>query len=227
MSTVTTQNLRSTTTKTQIVTYTSCSSKPRPKLIMLLLHKSKPKPIDWLRQRRIGDVRGGYGFAGVRDIFDLVDRVHAGLEFSEGERREEKGENSPDWRQSVGGRRTFNEVWGGAASLYRRCVGVELRWAWGWVSGCVRSVWEKCVRSDQSGNLLKVKWKGKFIYGMGTGKLILQSNWFLFLVWLYFQVIPNTHPSVKHFQSLVYMRNRHSFNDDSRTNQSSGCHCSI
>ena len=63
---------------------------------MLLLHKSKPTPIDWLRQRRIGDVRGGYGFAGVRDIFDLVDRVHAGLEVSEGERREEKGENSPD-----------------------------------------------------------------------------------------------------------------------------------
>ena len=46
MSTVTTQNLRSTTTKTQIATYKSRSSKPRPKSVMLLLHKSKPKPID-------------------------------------------------------------------------------------------------------------------------------------------------------------------------------------
>ena len=63
---------------------------------MLLLHKSKPKPINWLRQRQIGDVRGGYGFAGVRDIFDLVDRVNVELEVGGGERREEKGENSPD-----------------------------------------------------------------------------------------------------------------------------------
>ena len=138
MSTMTTQNLRSTTTKTQIVTYTSHSLKPRPKSIMLLLHKSNPKPIDWLRRRQIGDVGGGYGFAGMREIFTLVDRVHAELEVSKGERREEKGENSPDWRRSVGGRQTFDEVWGGATSLYRRCVGVELRWAWGWVSRCVR-----------------------------------------------------------------------------------------
>ena len=28
------------------------------------------------------------------------------------------------------------------------------------------------MRSDQFGNLVKVKWKGKFIYGMGIGKLI-------------------------------------------------------
>ena len=94
---------------------------------MLLLHKSNPKPIDWLRRRQIGDVGGGYGFAGMREIFTLVDRVHAELEVSKGERREEKGENSPDWRRSVGGRQTFDEVWGGATSLYRRCVGVELR----------------------------------------------------------------------------------------------------
>ena len=71
MSTVTTQNLRSTTPKTQIVTYTSCSSKPRPKSVMLLLHKSKPKPIDWLRRWWIRDVGGGYGFASVREIFFL------------------------------------------------------------------------------------------------------------------------------------------------------------
>ena len=44
-STITTQNLRLATTKTQIATYTSCSSKPRPKSVMLLLHNSKPKPI--------------------------------------------------------------------------------------------------------------------------------------------------------------------------------------
>ena len=30
-------------------------------------------------------------------------------------------------RRSVGGRRTFNEVWGGAASLCHKCVGVELK----------------------------------------------------------------------------------------------------
>ena len=42
---LTTQNLKSTTTKTQIATYTSRSSKPKPKSVMLLLHKSKPKPI--------------------------------------------------------------------------------------------------------------------------------------------------------------------------------------
>ena len=83
MSTVTTQNLRSTTTKTQIATSISRYSKPRPKSVMLLLHKSKPKPIDWLRRRQIEDVGGGYGVGG-------------------GERREEKGENSPDWRRSVG-----------------------------------------------------------------------------------------------------------------------------
>ena len=63
---------------------------------MLLLHKSKPKPIDWLRRRRIGDVGGGYGFAGVREIFALVGQVHAELEVGGGERREEKGENSSD-----------------------------------------------------------------------------------------------------------------------------------
>ena len=63
---------------------------------MLLLQKSKPKPIDWLHWRRIGDVGGGYGFTGVREIFALVDRVHAELEVGEGDRREEKGENSPD-----------------------------------------------------------------------------------------------------------------------------------
>ncbi|KAF3953381.1 hypothetical protein CMV_021166 [Castanea mollissima] len=47
---------------------------------MLLFHKSKPKPIYWLCWQRIGDVGGGYGFAGVREIFALVDRVYAELE---------------------------------------------------------------------------------------------------------------------------------------------------
>ena len=69
---------------------------------MLLLHKSKPKPIDWLRWRRIRDVGGGYGFAGIREIFALVDCGHVELKVGGGERREEKGENSPDWRRSVG-----------------------------------------------------------------------------------------------------------------------------
>ena len=63
---------------------------------MLLLHKSKPKPIDWLCQRQIEDVAGGYGFTSVREIFALVDWVHADLKVGGGERREEKGENSPD-----------------------------------------------------------------------------------------------------------------------------------
>ena len=38
----------------------------------------------------------------MREIFALVDWVHAELEVGEGERREENGENSPDWRRSVG-----------------------------------------------------------------------------------------------------------------------------
>ena len=69
---------------------------------MLLLYKSKPKPIDWLRRWRIGYVGGGYGFVGVSEIFALVDRVNVELEVGGGERREEKGENSPDWRWIVG-----------------------------------------------------------------------------------------------------------------------------
>ena len=36
------------------------------------------------------------------EIFALVDRVHVELEVGGGERREEKGENSADWRRSVG-----------------------------------------------------------------------------------------------------------------------------
>ena len=51
---------------------------------MPLLHKSKPKPIDWLRQQQIKDVGGGYGFTGVREIFALVDLVHAELEVGRG-----------------------------------------------------------------------------------------------------------------------------------------------
>ena len=43
-------------------------------------------------------------------------------------------------RRSVGGHWTFDGVWGGATSLYRRCVGVELKgfiavafsWNWNW-----------------------------------------------------------------------------------------------
>ena len=51
---------------------------------MPLLHKSKPKPIDWLRRQQIKDVGGGYGFTGVREIFALVDLVHAELEVGRG-----------------------------------------------------------------------------------------------------------------------------------------------
>ena len=43
-------------------------------------------------------------------------------------------------RQSVGGRRTFDKVWGGATSLCCQCVGMELKgfvavvlsWNWNW-----------------------------------------------------------------------------------------------
>ena len=38
----------------------------------------------------------------MRENFALVDWVHADLKVGGGERREEKGENSSDWRQSVG-----------------------------------------------------------------------------------------------------------------------------
>ena len=80
----------------------SRSSKTRPESVMLLLHKSKPKPIDWLRRLQIRDVGGGYSLIDVREIFALVDRVHAELEVGGGKRSEEKGENSPNWHRSVG-----------------------------------------------------------------------------------------------------------------------------
>ena len=142
MSTVTTQNLRLTTTKTQITTYTSRSSKPRPKSVMLLLHKSNPKPIDWLYWWQIEDVGGGYGFG-------------------------EWGGAALEWRRSVGGRRTFNKVWGGATSICHRCVGVDLKgfvavafsWNWNWraceAEGC--EFWGKWECRERIRSLKK--WK--------------------------------------------------------------------
>ena len=100
MSTVTTQNLKSITTKTQIATYMSRSSKPRPKSV-ILLHKSKPKPIDWLHRQQIEDAGGGYGFGEWGGV-----ALECGVEL----------------HRSVGGRRTFDEVWGGATLICRRCV---------------------------------------------------------------------------------------------------------
>ena len=122
MSTVTTQNLRSTTTKTQIATYTSHFSKPRPKLVMLL-HKSKPKPIDWLRRQQIKDVGGGYGFTSVREILPWWIEYMQSLKWAEV--REEKKREKTRWN-GVG-------VWGGAAS---EC---------GWTSDLRRSVGWSCV----------------------------------------------------------------------------------
>ena len=68
----------------------------------------------------------------MREIFSQVDRVHAELEVAGGLRREEKGEKSPDWCQSV--RRSCVGVWVdvGPSTEY----GVELRLsvvgAWRW-----------------------------------------------------------------------------------------------
>ena len=99
---------------------------------MPLLHKLKPKPIDWLRRRQIEDVGGGYGFAGVREIFALVDQVHAEHEVGGGEGREENGENSLDWRRSVGW--SCVGVWVDIGPSTE--CGVELRLfvvgVWGW-----------------------------------------------------------------------------------------------
>ena len=44
-------------------------------------------------------------------------------------------------------------------------------------------------------------------------KFILQSNWILFSVWLYFQVVPNTHPDIKCFQIFVYRWNKRNLQD--------------
>ena len=70
------------------------------------------------------------GFAGVRESFSLVDRVHAELEVG-GVREEKKrekthrsgGENGDAARRSVGGPRTGISVWGGALSPSRWCGG--------------------------------------------------------------------------------------------------------
>ena len=77
--------------------------------------------------------------------------------------------------------RTSIEVWGGAASECGWTLDLRQSVGWSCISlSSVRGggikvslrmsfgVCEECVRSDQSGNLLKVKWKGKFVYGMGS-----------------------------------------------------------
>ena len=68
----------------------------------------------------------------MREIFALVDRLHTELEVGAGERREEKGENSPDYRQSVGW--SCVRVWVDVEPATK--CGVELRLsvvsAWGW-----------------------------------------------------------------------------------------------
>ena len=65
------------------------------------------------------------------EIFALVDRVHVELEVGGGERREEKGENSPNLHQSVGW--SCVGVWVDVGPLTE--CGVELRLsvidAWG------------------------------------------------------------------------------------------------
>ena len=80
----------------------------------------------------------------MREIFALVDQVHVELEVGGGERREEKGENSPNLHQSVGW--SCVGVWvdvGPSTECgveLRRCVGVELKgfvvvafsWNWNW-----------------------------------------------------------------------------------------------
>ena len=64
-------------------------------------------------------------------------------------------------RWIVGGRRTFDEVWGGAVSLCHRCVGMELKgfvvvtfsWNWNWIwraceaKGC--EFWGKRKRRER------------------------------------------------------------------------------
>ena len=74
---------------------------------MLLLHKSKPKPIDWLHQRQIEDVGGGYGFG-------------------------EWGGVASEWHQSVGW--SYVEVWVDIGPS-TECGVEQLRsvvGAWGW-----------------------------------------------------------------------------------------------
>ena len=72
------------------------------------------------------------GFTSIREIFALVDQVHAELEVGGGERREEKGENSPDWHRSMGW--SCVGVWVDIGPSME--CGVELRLsivgAWGW-----------------------------------------------------------------------------------------------
>ena len=92
------------------------------------------------------------GFAGVREIFALVDRVHAELKVGGGE---------VEWigygnaSSECGGPRTGVYVWGGAASL-------SLISAWGGAEG--RWVSDPCTLSSlplslylSPGNHLKVK----------------------------------------------------------------------
>ena len=75
----------------------------------------------------------------MREIFALVDRLHTELEVGAGERREEKGENSPDYRQSVGWSCvecgwSYVKVWVDVGPSTK--CGMELRLSvvsvWGW-----------------------------------------------------------------------------------------------
>ena len=86
----------------------------------------------------------------MREIFALVDRLHIELEVGAGERREEKGENSPDWggaatecgwtsdlRRSMGcSCVSLSSVHGGGAE-------VSLRMSFGVCEECVREMCEK------------------------------------------------------------------------------------
>ena len=113
-------------------------------------------PATW--ERRIGDVGGEMGFAGVRGTSDRRLRVE---------------------------------------------------WSWGEMGfGPCEECVEKCVSSHQIRKCVEGKMEAENI--LRLGKLILQSNWILFSVRLYFQVVPNTHSGIKCFQILVYMWNKRS-----------------
>ena len=68
----------------------------------------------------------------MNEIFALVDRVHVKLEVGGGERREEKGENSSDWRRSVGW--SYIGVWVDVEPLtecgVELCLSVVDTWGW-------------------------------------------------------------------------------------------------
>ena len=69
----------------------------------------------------------------------------------------------------------------GLAWLGGRSLASDYGWSWGWWVG----------------------WSWNEV-----GKDILWSNWILFSVWLYFQVVPNMDPGVKRFLISVYHWNK-------------------